>query len=218
MRQIPHSYARKVTVDVGGRYLLYLPPDYDARPSDRFPLLMFLHGAGERGEDLEKVKLHGPPKEIAQGRDFPFIVVSPQCPEDQYWDVAALIGLLDEIEATCRVDQDRVYLTGLSLGGHVTYELAAKVPHRFAAIAPIAAWGDRFLAAPLRNVPMWSIHGDADEAVPLSAEVRLVEALRELGADIRFDVVPGGTHDTWTAPYAGEELYKWFLSHRLNRP
>ena len=130
-----------VKVQVTLDYLLYLPADYDKQ--DAWPLLLFLHGAGERGDDLELVKKHGPPKLIEQGKPFPFIVVSPQCPKDGSWSTRPLelTALLDDIAAKYKVDRDRVYLSGLSMGGFGTWLLAGYAPERFAAILPICGGG-----------------------------------------------------------------------------
>ncbi len=138
---------KKITKVVDCNYLLYLPADYGKDAKKKWPLIMFLHGAGERGNNLEVVKKHGPPKMIAQGKSFDFIVVSPQCPNDLWWpeQTDVLITLLDEIEAKYRVDTDRVYLTGLSMGGFGTWTLAAKYPNRFAAIAPICGGSEAIL-------------------------------------------------------------------------
>ena len=137
-RQGAHEFSAKVTKTVEMDYLLYLPPEYGETDED-VPLMLFLHGMGERGDDLEKVKKHGPPKLIDAGKDFPFIVVSPQCPRWSWWptEVKALDALLDKICEEYRVDEGRVYLTGLSMGGYGTWALAEHSPDRFAAIAPI---------------------------------------------------------------------------------
>jgi len=109
-----------VTIRVEMGYLLYLPQEYATKES--WPLVLFLHGSGERGDDLELVKKHGPPKLIGDGKAFPFIVVSPQCPNDQSWEPIQLTALLDEVTKTQKVDQDRIYVTGLSMGGFATWE------------------------------------------------------------------------------------------------
>src|SRR6058998_1919945 len=103
------SFKRKLTRTVTSQYLLYLPGEYSARPRQRWPLILFLHGAGERGADISLVAIHGPPKLLKQGKDFPFIIVSPQCPANQRWDNDVLLALLDEIEAKYKVDRNRVY-------------------------------------------------------------------------------------------------------------
>ena len=129
-RQVPQSLVRTnngKTLEM--KYLLYLPPAYDTS-EEKWPLLLFLHGAGERGDDLELVKAHGPPKMIAQGRDFPFVVISPQCPKDEWWSIDALHALLDEIVETYRIDKARIYATGLSMGGYGTWGLACTYAER----------------------------------------------------------------------------------------
>jgi predicted peptidase len=198
------------------RYLLYLPEKYESKA--RWPLLLFLHGAGERGEDIEKVKIHGPAKLIAQGKHFPFIVVSPQCPANGWWSnegqVKQLIAMLDEIERDYKVDSDRIYVTGLSMGGFGTWALACAQPDRFAAIAPICGGGDPKLVGRIKHVPTWVFHGDADTTVSLDQSKKMVEALEAAGGKVKFTVYPGVGHDSWTETYNNPALYDWFLSHR----
>ena len=125
-KQRKAHYSKTITVQKALDYLIYLPKDYDSEREQGYPLVLFLHGAGERGDDIEKVKVHGPPKLVENGKEFPFILVSPQCPSDQVWDPEALSGLLDEIIDSHHVDLDRVYLTGLSMGGYGTWSLGLK--------------------------------------------------------------------------------------------
>lgn len=196
-------------------YLLYLPKGCRAGAKRRFPLLLFLHGAGERGNDLEKVKVHGPPRVIErEGRKFPFIVVAPQCPKGDAWRPESLLALLDSVGATYPVDPARIYVTGLSMGGAGTWALAASCPERFAAIAPICG---PFVWLPydrLRTLPVWCFHGAMDSVVSVDDSLRMVRRLRAAGADVRFTIYPDADHDSWTATYANPELYKWFLQHR----
>ncbi len=204
---------RKVTRTYTANYLLYLPPDYDAQPS--WPLLIFLHGAGERGDDLERLKVHGPPRLVAEGRDFPFIVVSPQCPTGKWWNSETIVALLDEIVEKYHVDESRVYLTGLSMGGFGTWRVACDYPERFAAIAPICGGGDPIVARrALRQMPIWVFHGAKDPTVPLQRSQEMVDALKRVGADVKFTVYPEAQHDSWTETYNNSELYTWLLSHR----
>jgi predicted peptidase len=120
-------------------FLLYFPKDYN--PDKKWPLLIFLHGKGERGDDLEKVKIHGPAKLIKEGRDFPFIIAAPQCPDSSWWSTVVLDRWLSYLLTRLPVDQTRIYLTGLSMGGFGTWAWAMERPDRFAAIAPICGWG-----------------------------------------------------------------------------
>ncbi|HET6251141.1 MAG TPA: PHB depolymerase family esterase [Tepidisphaeraceae bacterium] len=199
-------------------YLLYLPADYNKQPDKKWPLILFLHGSGERGSDVMKVKVHGPPKIVEAEPDSAlakqFVVVSPQCPEKGWWNSDALSGLLDEIQAKYKIDPDRVYLTGLSMGGFGTWALASKTPERFAAIAPMCGGGNPADAEKLKNVPVWDFHGGADPTVPVQKSRDMVAALKKVGADVKYTEYPGVGHDCWTRSYANPELYTWFLSHK----
>jgi predicted peptidase len=201
-------------VPVRLNYLLFLPEGYSNDSDKKWPLMLFLHGAGERGGDVNKVKIHGPPKIVEKKKDFPFIVVSPQCPADSWWRPFELIALLDEIQAKYKVDADRVYLTGLSMGGFGTWDLATQYPQRFAAIAPICGGGNPILARRIKDIPAWVFHGDADRVVPVARSEEMVEALKKVGADVKFTHYEGVDHDSWTRTYANEELYQWMLSHK----
>ena len=199
-------------------YLLYLPPDYAKDTQKKWPLIVFLHGSGERGTDVNQVKKHGPPK-IVENEDSPlkgrFVVVSPQCPPKQWWKVEDLNALLDSILADYRIDKDRVYLTGLSMGGFGTYAWAIQDPGRFAAIAPICGKGDASKADALKNLPIWVFHGEKDTTVPIGPDEEMVKALKEAGdKDVKFTKYPELGHDSWTVTYNNPELYEWFLKHK----
>ncbi len=211
--QTAHTFSGEVTVPVEARYLLYLPTGYGEGDAD-WPLLLFLHGAGERGDNLDLVKLHGPPKLIAQGRDLPFIVVSSQEHADSWWNPYDLDALLDDVVAHYRVDEDRVYVTGLSMGGFGTWGLLALNSDRFAAAAPICGGGTPRLACQAGRLPVWVFHGADDEVVPLRRSEEMVEALEACGGDVRFTIYPGVGHDSWTRTYDNPELYDWLLAHR----
>lgn len=215
MSQTPQHFTGQMTRSISLGYWLYLPPDYDQQKT--WPLVIFLHGLGERGSDLEKVKIHGLARNIAEGEDFPFIAVSPQCPDTTVWpeQVEALNDLLDHIIANHRVDIKHIYLTGLSMGGYGTWAWAARYPERFAAIAPICGGGNWWMPERLKHTPIWAFHGDADEVVPLAESERMVSRIQELGGDIRLTVYPDVAHNSWEVTYNNPELYTWFLSHQL---
>lgn len=198
------------------RYLIHVPDDYEVDPARRWPLVLFLHGAGERGVDPDLAALHGPPKLADAGHEFPFILVSPHCPESSRWDAepTVLSRLLDEVSSQFRVDPDRISVTGLSMGGFGTWTLAVRYPQRFSAIAPICGglWGQS--AAPIRRLPVWAFHGDADDVVPISMTEEIVTELRSLGSDVRFTRYAGVGHDSWTETYDDPELYEWLLAQR----
>lgn len=212
------SFEKEIKKVLRLKYLLYLPPQY-ADSKEKWPLMLFLHGSGERGDDIEKVKVHGPPKLIAkEGKEFPFIVVSPQCPEDGIWfgelQLDALNGLLDELASRYRVDLDRVYVTGLSMGGFGTWQLAFRYPDRFAALAPVCGRGDPRKAERIKRVPAWVFHGAKDKAVPIKDSQEMVDALKKLGSDVKLTVYPNADHDSWTETYNNPAFYEWLLQQR----
>jgi predicted peptidase len=221
--QTAQSFSVSRTQTVSADYLLYLPKGYASEATRRWPLILFLHGAGERGSDLSKVAVHGPPKVAPTMADFPFIVVSPQCPEGQVWSQEVLLGLLDHVMKTCRVDSERVYLTGLSMGGYGTWDLGISYPEKFAAIVPICGGGEtiKVLLAPqtkadaLRSLPVRAYHGGKDTVVPLTESQRMVDALKKAGVqDVQLTVFPDAGHDSWTEAYSNPELYQWLLQQK----
>ena len=213
--QHPQVFDKTITKHLNCEYLLFLPEGYSEKKQG-WPLILFLHGAGERGSDLKKVKVHGPPKIVEKQRDFPFIVVSPQCPEEDWWTdkVEVLINLLDDIVAEYNVDTERIYLTGLSMGGYGSWALAAEYPKRFAAVAPICGGGNRIMTFRLKDVPVWAFHGAQDSVVPLKQSEEMVKAIKARGGDAKLTVYPNAGHDSWTETYKNKELYEWFLTHR----
>ncbi|MBN1349724.1 prolyl oligopeptidase family serine peptidase [candidate division KSB1 bacterium] len=211
-RQTECALKKEIKKVVNIEYLLYLPDDYETT-GEKFPLMLFLHGAGERGDQLEKVKLQGPPKLIDEGKKFPCIVLSPQCPANQWWSVEVLDVLLQEACKTYRVDKDRIYVTGLSMGGFGTWALASAFPQRFAAIAPICGGGNPLLAPRLKALPIWVFHGAKDQVVPLKQSQDMVDALEKAGGQVKFTIYPDAGHDSWTETYANPEFYDWLLSH-----
>ncbi|MHC1764887.1 MAG: prolyl oligopeptidase family serine peptidase [Verrucomicrobiia bacterium] len=225
LRQTCHSFERSIDGTVHVRYLLFLPQAYKPRARKRWPLILFLHGAGERGSDLLKVAAHGPPKIVEQQPDLPFIVVSPQCPSGQIWSNEVLLPLLEDVMESNQVDPGRVYLTGLSMGGYGVWNLALSFPERFAAAAAVCGGSEVLkilLAGPkaLRSIcslGVWAFHGAKDPIVPLSESERVVAALRQAGNPAKLTVYPEAGHDSWTETYENPELYRWFLKHKRRR-
>ena len=199
------------------QYLLYLPEGYERDTIKRWPLMIFLHGSGESGLELEKVKAHGPPKLIEAGRRFPFIVVSPQAPPQTGWKSDVLKAMLDDLKKKFRVDRDRIYLTGLSMGGFGTWDLAEKYPDEFAAIAPICGGGDIEKVWKLRHMPVWCFHGAKDNVVPIASSQRMIDALKKFNPGIKFTVYPEAEHNSWEVTYNNDSLYDWFLSQKKFR-
>ena len=210
--QSAHTMNQEVTLQLD--YLLYLPENYETS-KEKWPLLVFLHGLGERGRDINKVKATGLPELIEQGKQVPFIVVSPQCPGTSWWpyETSKVLALIDEITEKYPVDKNRIYLTGLSMGGFGTWAVAGAYPDRFAAVAPICGGGYPFVAVNLKNVPVWAFHGGADPVVPIEKSKEMVDAVNQAGGTAKLTVYPGVGHDSWTQTYKNDELYQWLLSH-----
>ena len=201
-------------------YLFFTPTNKSLSSEEgKLPLIVFLHGAGERGTDLEKVRVHGPPKLVQTQEDFPFMLLSPLCPLDTWWDEKKLDLLLDQIVQTQPVDVNRIYLTGLSMGGFGTWNWAILRPDRFAAIAPICGGSEENVSevTKIQHIPTWVFHGAKDEVVPLSASSHIVDALKDLGTTVKFTVYPEPGHDSWTDTYNNPMLFDWFESHRLRQ-
>jgi predicted peptidase len=233
MRIGQHPYSSRVQIEGAHpitqtaevSYLLYLPVDYGKDPQQKWPLILFLHGSGERGSDLELLKRQPLPKTLDRQKDFPFIVISPQLSLAMAnWSdlIEPVKTLLDQIQASYSVDTQRIYLTGLSMGGFGTWEFALRYPRRFAAIVPIAG-GYRFQShaipeniCDLKDLPVWVFHGAQDTNVLPAQSEEMVEALRACGGKVRFTLYPDADHSaSWTRAYANPDVYKWLLDKRL---
>lgn len=199
---------------LNSKYLLYLPKEYDENSAKRWPFIFFLHGAGERGNNLNRVLTQGLPKLLYRhADDFPFIVASPQCTGTTRWASSTLNAALDEIVKTYKTDTDRIYLTGLSMGGFGTWALAIAQPSKFAAIAPICGGGDVSKVCAIKDLPVWTFHGVEDDIVPIEYTEMMVEALEKCGGKVLFTVYPKVGHDSWTQTYNNPQLYDWFLEN-----
>lgn len=197
------------------RAWMHLPRGYGDDSRD-WPLVVFLHGSGERGSDLDRVRFHGPPKHAAAGRDYPFILCSPQldaaADEDAPWDAAVLHALLPVLRARWRIDPRRITATGLSLGGHGVWRWASAYPDDLAGIAPVCGYGDPALVCRGRQVPVRAYHGDADTVVPLAEQQACVAALRACGGEVSFTVYPGVGHGAWEPAYEDAGLVPWLMA------
>ncbi|MBN1260427.1 MAG: prolyl oligopeptidase family serine peptidase [Anaerolineae bacterium] len=223
MNQTPQVFQQSITKTVRLNYLLSLPEGY-AADGAAWPLILFLHGIRQRGDDVGVLTRNGIPALIEKQGPLPFIVVSPQCPVNTLWSdhVDALVMLLDDIATQYRVDVDRIYLTGLSMGGYGAWFLGTAHPERFAAAAPICGGGIWQHGFPervcvLKGVPVWAFHGAKDTTVPVAESQTLVNTLRACGGDARLTIYPDAGHDSWTETYDNPDLYTWFLSH-VRRP
>lgn len=200
-------------------YLLYLPKDYN--PTKNYPFILFLHGRGESQAPLSTVKKWGPPRLADSGQHFPFIIASPQCPpHPSFWSQSAeqtkLWSLLQHLEKTYAIDEGRMYLTGLSMGGFGSWTLAAAHPEKFAAVAPVCGRGNPADGEKLKDIPIWAWHGTADPVVKASGTEDMVKAIHQAGGDkIIYTSLEGIGHNSWSATYATPQLYSWFLKHSL---
>ena len=199
-----------------GRLWVALPESY-AEASEPWPLLVFLHGSGERGRDLDAVLRNGPPLLASKGKQYPLVLVSPQLDEDREWEPTELHALLGQLQSRFYVDRRRSYCTGLSLGGYGTWNWATAYPDDLAAVAPVCGAGNPKRVAAMKRVPVRAYHGDADDAVPLADQQACVDALRAAGGDVSFTIYPGVGHASWIPAYDDPGLLPWLLSHRLSR-
>ncbi|MEM0967958.1 MAG: prolyl oligopeptidase family serine peptidase [Verrucomicrobiota bacterium] len=213
---LPDSVSAEM-VNLNAQLWFYLPASY-AASSEAWPLIVYLHGSSRRGRDIEEVKANGLPPLLDAKRDFPFVVASPQAlsgfPWQSCWRPDDLILMLDHLLAEYHIDPQRVYLTGLSMGGYGTWACLAKHSGRFAAAAPICGGGDPDWARAIGGVPIWAFHGEADRVVPIERSREMVEAIQEVGGNARLTSYPNVGHDSYTQTYANPRLYQWFLSHR----
>lgn len=209
-------------------YLVYLPktpPDLEKQSyGPPYPLIVFLHGAGERGENVNLLKRHGIPKHVETHPGFPFMTISPQCPCNTWWpnEIDTLEALLDWVLQKYPVDASRIYLTGLSMGGYGAWHWAASHAERFAAVAPICGGGHWAYGFPekvlsLTKTPVWAFHGAKDAIVPVSESETLVQTLKSVGGNATLTIYPKTGHDCWTETYARDDLYLWMLSHRIEQ-
>ncbi len=195
------------------KYLVHIPAKTAA--DGKYPLLLFLHGAGERGNDLNKIRTTNPLAFYKDSLNFPFLMIAPQCPEGQSWNPEILIWLLDEIEKKYPVDKERIYVTGLSMGGRGTWALAKKAGDRFAAIVTVCGGVvDTKDVCMLRHLPVWAFHGDKDDTVPFEESVNPIKVLQAIGAEAKLTMYPGVKHDSWINAYADSETYEWLLQHK----
>jgi predicted peptidase len=196
------------------RYHIYFPKSYQEAPDKEWPLILFLHGAGERGNDIEMVKRQGLPKYLQDQEDFPFLVAYPQCPARSYWQMPLLSDWLTKVLTEVRADRSRIYLTGISMGGYGTWHWATVRPDLFAAIIPICGGGEVPMAQKLKHMPIWTFHGAKDDIVPVEATLEMAEAVRAAGGKVKLTIYPDLKHDSWTLTYNNPEIYGWLLQHR----
>ena len=199
------------------RYLQFVPKSAEGT-TERWPLILFLHGAGERGNDLRDVEREGLPWLLKDRNEFPFLVVAPQCPFPEEWSLVALDALLDHVLTTLPVDRSRIYATGLSAGGAAALDLAAARPGRIAAVVAVSINRGPSNPCRLRSVPVWIIHNRGDERIPWRRASRVARELEGCGGEVRLTIRPEEGHDAWTRAYGERAIYDWLLEHRSPDP
>ena len=219
------------------RYLLQVPQG--EKPKAGWPLILFLHGYGESGDDIAKLKVHGPPKLIAKFKQLQkCVIISPQCPQQSWWRIDALKSLVDEVVASRGdIDTSRLYLTGLSMGGYGTWSFLSLHPDYFAAAIPICGGGDPFRILKgedrlgvknefdlegmkqAKDVPIWAFHGTDDTSVPIVETEILVDLLKELGSEnLKFTVIKGADHgESWRHAYGDTKTWQWLFAQQRAR-
>lgn len=210
------DFQRTVSTSVSGQYLIHLPDGYH-EGEERWPLLLFLHGSGERGTDIQRVAIHGPLKRIREGADLPFVIVAPQVPDGQRWTAERLDAVMADVREKYKIDENRMYLTGLSMGGYGAWDYAMSRPGLFAAVAPICGGGQAHFACVLRDTPVWAFHGAKDTVVPVERTREIVRVLERCEANVRYTEYPDAGHDSWTDTYENPDLYDWFLQQSRSR-
>ena len=193
-------------------YLAYLPSSYDKDTAKKWPLVIFLHGSGERGSQVNLVRKNGLPFELDRRGDTPYVMIAPQCPSNERWNVQVLDALLTDLLKTYRIDEKRVIITGLSLGGYGSWAWSCEHPERFAGVIPVCGGIEPAKTVSLKGMPIWAFHGDKDKSVPIERGQLAAEAAKKNGADVKFTVYPGVGHNSWEKAYAEPELEAWILA------
>lgn len=214
------SHAFASTIVAGEReYAVVLPKGYSSG-GEAWPAILYLHGLGEVGDDLTTLLERGLLKELHDGLEIPFIVIAPQAMyTDHYQDgwkrnEGDILKVLADAQQRYRIDPDRIYLTGISMGGIGSFYMASQHPQLFAAVAPIAGEGNTAWVAEYHGLPFWVFHGVKDEVISIDGAQAMVDRMKADSIDVQFTSYPEAHHDSWTSTYRNPELFRWFLTHR----
>jgi predicted peptidase len=196
-------------------YLSHEPPGFAV---EKRPLVLFLHGAEERGDSLPRICARGLPALVERGQNVPFITIAPLCPAEAYWTglVIPLRELIEHVVSARNVDERRIYLTGVGMGGMGAFKLAAELHGRFAALVPVCGSGDPAWASRLAHVPTWAFHCSEDRTLPVSASETMVTAIRAAGGNVQLSTYAASDEDRYTVPYENTELFEWLLKQQLS--
>ncbi|WP_369753680.1 prolyl oligopeptidase family serine peptidase [Flavobacterium sp. WC2409] len=190
-------------------YALHIP----VNTKEKKPLIIFLHGSGEKGTDIEKVKIHGPFKYL-KTHELDAYVLAPQCPENEYWDSEVLYRLILKIQKENNIDPNRIYLTGLSMGGWGAWNLVFAHPETFAALVPIAGFVDRVPMienCKIATIPIRIFHGLLDDVVDVNYSITIYKKLKACNTNIQLTIFDDAGHDSWTRVYDNKEIYDWMF-------
>lgn len=216
----------------GGGTLLYRLHASKAPEGGKLPLVLFLHGAGERGDDNSAQVKHGIKQFLAREAKYPCVLVVPQCPKNLWWSgnrrsqtatgdekgpdtMSLVIELLESLQKELPLDPKRLYVTGLSMGGFGTWDLLVRKPAMFAAGIPVCGGGDVSKAAVIAKIPQWVHHGDKDTAVNVEQSRKMVAAMKTAGGEPKYTEYPGVGHNSWDNTYADDAVYEWLFAQKL---
>jgi predicted peptidase len=220
--------------DAGGSTLLYrlLKPGLPAPEQEARPLLIFLHGAGERGSDSQAQLTHGREMMLIAAKKYGAFVLVPQCPSDQKWvdvdwgksahqmpekpaqPMRLLVELIAKLQAEYPIDADRLYVMGLSMGGYGTWDMIERYPKMFAAAVPICGGGDETQAKLIAKIPVWAFHGAKDTAVPVGRSRNMIQAIKAAGGEPKYTEYPEVDHFAWVPAFKDPEMLKWLFSQK----
>lgn len=215
-------------------YRLMTPEGYDPKGSEKYPLVLFLHGAGERGADNQKQLVHGTREFAKPGvrKKYPAFVLAPQCPDGKRWvevdwsldshkqlpedsdTIKLVLQLISSLQKEYRIDQQRQYVTGLSMGGYGTWDLITRHPEMWAAAAPVCAGADEATAPKIAKLPVWAFHGDKDTVVKPHRSRNMIEAIKKAGGEPLYTEYKGVGHNSWDAAYADPKLMEWLFAQK----
>ena len=196
-------------------FALHIPKN----TKEKKPLIVFLHGSGEKGTDIEKVKAHGPFKYL-KSHDLDAYVLAPQCPENEYWNEEVLYRLILKIQKENNIDSNKIYLTGLSMGAWGAWNLVFAHPETFAALVPIAGYVDRIPMienCKIAAIPTRIFHGLLDDVVNVEYSIAMYKKLKTCNTNVALTIFDDANHDSWTRVYDNQEIYDWMFKQTKNR-
>ncbi len=211
-QEIKAEFKKEIKKEQKISYIL----DYPENAKGKVPLMVFLHGSGERGNDLELVKAHSP---FTYKNLFPepVAILAPQCPKDLWWDTEAVYYLIKEIQQKYKIDDSRIVLTGLSMGGWGTLKLAMEHPEMFSSVVAVCPPVDRLFkvrASQYKDLPMKLFHGGNDDVIPPMNSIEIYQAIKKVNKNIELTLFPDDNHNSWDSTYSNPKLYEWMFAQK----